>query len=362
MKKVLLAVFLFIIVATAAATPIVVKSITSDSRQLQMRNQYVNASLYRDVIYVECIYNIQNNGLATTANISIPYFKLSFSNRYLFNLADLNKVDVWVNRYKIPRNNMALNPEFRNLVTNRKVKELEKYEQKNKPMLTWQINFEPQESIQITIRYAFALNQTSSQSLAYYSLGSTWQKRIEESVITYSLKNLSKELVSKTSTGFNYLPASRSYVWTKQNYKPSDKSALSIHFDVYKRVEAKVKDNNSYYLNDKKISAKKANSMHKKEVAYYTQENKIIKLYSRTFVINKFLKNVEERYPELKNEFKDKNQEIVLFVDRKAYRGSKAYIQLEQLKLSDIQNIKTTRADTYLEINITLGKHQSFKI
>ncbi|RRN76278.1 hypothetical protein EIM50_25505, partial [Pseudoxanthomonas sp. SGD-10] len=188
MNKVILTIFLSFILHAAFANPIEVKSITTDNRQLQLRNQYVNANLYKDVVYLECIYDVKNTGSSTVANISIPYFKLSFSNRYLFNLADLNRVDIWVNRYKIPRSGMALNNEFQSLILNKNVKELKRYEEKNRPMLTWQINFKQQESIQITVRYAFALNQnTPSQTLSYYTIGSSWQKRIEESIVTYSL-------------------------------------------------------------------------------------------------------------------------------------------------------------------------------
>lgn len=369
---------LFAIVANAAENRdnnISIKSIVpgNGAEKIQIVEQRISANIGMDGSYVECYYHLRNTGKQTEAEMGVPIMFFSPSTRNL-KLYQAQDYDVLLNNRTVNRRLIYLNPALKKATQGAgDLKSIQRFYKQQLPAHIWRILFAEGEEIQLTVRFRIQAGKTPSYRYFDYQLqgSSLWKGAILHTSLSLNLNNISPDLILSISPK-KYEQTQNQWKWEYLNKSPKDRillkyeTAYGKHNRLEQREEAK-ETSSLYYLNDKKISLKKAEKIKKSDLAFVKRPNDVvINIYTRDFVLKDFYNKIEQRFPDAKRTLeKSKPQlfdkEYLLILEGKRISGSKIFEKLYEMDASSIKSLKINERKGYrTEIIIDIKKFEIY--
>jgi len=367
--------------ADIAPNPIKAKGIVaSGNTNIRMVSERVIVDLYKDSSVVECHFVMKNEGKKQQINIGFPemnfhHFKTTsatdFSSSFLVheNGKEVQLIDIYT-----PNSDLRKEQNIYERTNNLDYEE--------QPWYLWDSEFDDGETKIIKVRYSLPFGQIKNRCRYFTYLLNTgfgWKGSIETCEVIVNLKDISKDLILKT-TPQNNIVKDNEIKWKFNNLEPTTSDDIKIYYEsskgAYELMKKKIPDP-TIVLNEQILPERDIlNDVHSldnilpddilktkvlidlKETVKYTSGNEgVFLIFTKDYAIDKINRIITSKKSN-KNQLDYKSptdfiEKYELVVDRITYKEEEMLLKILELEKDEIKNVKITDrpiGKTYIQI------------
>lgn len=367
--------------ADIAPNPIKAKGIVaSGNTNIRMVSERVIVDLYKDSSVVECHFVMKNEGKKQQINIGFPemnfhHFKTTsatdFSSSFLVheNGKEVQLIDIYT-----PNSDLRKEQNIYERTNNLDYEE--------QPWYLWDSEFDDGETKIIKVRYSLPFGQIKNRCRYFTYLLNTgfgWKGSIETCEVIVNLKDISKDLILKT-TPQNNIVNDNEIKWKFNNLEPTTSDDIKIYYESSKgayELMKKKKPDPTIVLNEQILPERDIlNDVHSldnilpddilktkvlkdlKETVKYTSGNEgVFLIFTKDYAIDKINRIITPKKSN-KNQLDYKSptdfiERYELVVDRITYKEKEMLLKILELEKDEIKNVKITDrpiGKTYIQI------------